>query len=243
MPDLSIDPAAAKSGSSAAIFILADTSGSMAGKPVTLLQDELAWLVGALRNTLGPNASLRLALTTFGHSIDAVRPLTKLSTFSVPRLRAGGFSAAGEALQHILPALEKEPRAALFILGDGQSTDDCREVPAAARNMRQGPIVLAGLKPCVQMPALDGNWIKKVKLSAPQDARGIFTWLLEVSKALCSGALNAAPAASANWPAIPKQLEWVTEAKQTVPIDDPAPPRKVIVPESPAWFAWREEWE
>ncbi|PIG94360.1 VWA domain-containing protein [Gloeocapsopsis sp. IPPAS B-1203] len=127
------------------VILLCDTSGSMAGQPITALNAGIA----AFRDDLfrDDTASLRVevALVTFG-PVRLVRDFVTIDNFTSPLLQADGVTPMGEAIEFALDLLEQRKetyktngiqyyRPWVLLITDGAPTDNWFQ---AAQRVRQG---------------------------------------------------------------------------------------------------------
>ncbi|MES1024002.1 VWA domain-containing protein [Gloeocapsa sp. BRSZ] len=126
------------------VVLLCDTSGSMAGQPITALNAGIA----AFRDDVfrDDTASLRVevALVTFG-PVRLVRDFVTIDNFTSPLLQADGVTPMGEAIEFALDLLEQRKetyktngiqyyRPWVLLITDGAPTDNWFQ---AAQRVRQ----------------------------------------------------------------------------------------------------------
>ncbi len=118
------------------VYLLLDTSGSMAGAPIVAVNNGVGLLYRELMNNPNALETVWLSVITFAQTATK-HPLTELSKFTPPVLTAGGPTAMGAALRELSAALDNEviPNAPdrkgdykplAFLLTDGAPTDDWR---------------------------------------------------------------------------------------------------------------------
>lgn len=134
------------------VYLLLDTSGSMSGEPIEAVQNGLATLRSALNNEPQALETVYLSIITFNDRAQQDTPLTELSQFQIPQLRAGGCTALGAALKLVAECAEREvakntPEAKgdwkplVFLMTDGEPTDDISEGLAAFKQRKWGVVV------------------------------------------------------------------------------------------------------
>jgi uncharacterized protein YegL len=118
------------------VYLLLDTSGSMAGAPIVAVNNGVALLYRELLNN--PNALETVWISVITFAQEAKRySLTELSQFTPPQLTANGPTALGAALRELNRALDTELipnspdrkgdyKPLAFLLTDGAPTDEWR---------------------------------------------------------------------------------------------------------------------
>jgi uncharacterized protein YegL len=116
------------------VYLLLDTSGSMAGAPIVAVNNGVGLLYRELMNN--PNALETVWISVITFAQDARRyPLTELTSFTPPTLTAGGPTALGAALRELGRALDSDIvlnapdrkgdyKPLAFLLTDGAPTDE-----------------------------------------------------------------------------------------------------------------------
>ena len=90
------------------IYLLLDTSGSMNGEPIAAVQNGVQMVMSALQNDPQALETAYISIITFESEVKQLIPLTELSQFNPPQLRAGGCTSMGEALKFISESADKE---------------------------------------------------------------------------------------------------------------------------------------
>jgi len=117
------------------VYLLLDTSGSMAGEPIESLKSGVQMLVSALRRDPYALETAYLSIITFNAKAEQVVPLTELTAFLTPSLVATGTTALGDALNVVVEKINEEVakttveskgdwKPMVFIMTDGVPTDD-----------------------------------------------------------------------------------------------------------------------
>ena len=134
------------------VYLLLDTSGSMFGEPIEAVKNGVQVLVSTLRQEPYALETAYLSIITFDSSAQQVTPLTELSAFQQPNLTASGCTALGEALSLLTQKAEQEVtkttmekkgdwKPLVFIMTDGEPTDDLNKGIADFKNEKWGMVV------------------------------------------------------------------------------------------------------
>ncbi len=118
------------------VYLLLDTSGSMAGEPIEALRNGIHILVSTLRQDPFALESVHLCIITFDSEVKVLMPLTPLDTIILPELTipASGATHMGQALELLCNQIESDRiissndvrgdwRPLLFIFTDGSPSD------------------------------------------------------------------------------------------------------------------------
>ena len=118
------------------VYLLIDSSGSMAGEPIHAVNVGLSSLVAGLRQDPYALESVALSIITFSNTINELFPLTPLEHVQIPEivLPRSGATHLGEALEVLCKKVEKDVqkstptskgdfRPMLFVLTDGKPSD------------------------------------------------------------------------------------------------------------------------
>ncbi len=134
------------------VYLVLDCSGSMSGEPIEAVKNGMQMLVSALRQDPQALESAFLSVITFESSAHQLVPLTDLASFQVPDLKACGCTAMGEALMLLAdcakreivkstPEMKGDWRPLVFMMTDGEPTDDINPGLAAFQSMKWGIVV------------------------------------------------------------------------------------------------------
>ena len=127
------------------VFLVVDTSESMAGAPLQAVQDGVATLLNAMRSDPRCMETVYLSLITFGATARQAVTLTPVDDFRMPKLKLGTGTPFGAALDLLSNAIDTQVqrggkveikgdwRPLCFILTDGMPTDDWRTRARALR--------------------------------------------------------------------------------------------------------------
>lgn len=137
------------------VYLLLDVSGSMTGEPITSVQNGVQIMVSALMGDPQALESAYLSVITFSNSAEQIVPLTELSQFNPPQLKAGGMTSLGEALKFVALCADREVvkntpesksdwKPLVFIMTDGGATDDVEKGLVEFRKKKWGIVVACG---------------------------------------------------------------------------------------------------
>jgi uncharacterized protein YegL len=116
------------------VYLLLDTSGSMAGEAIQAVQQGVLMLTEALKTDPMAIETAWLSVITFDSTARVVSPLTDINVFNAPIFSAGGMTSLGAGIDKLLQQVDKEVLKAtenqkadykpmVFIMTDGQPTD------------------------------------------------------------------------------------------------------------------------
>lgn len=116
------------------VYLLLDCSGSMAGEPIDEMQKGVELLLDDLKGDPQALETVHLSVITFDNEARQSVSLTELMYFKMPKLRARGQTALGEALHVLKDCINREVRKntaehkgdwkpLVFLLTDGYPTD------------------------------------------------------------------------------------------------------------------------
>jgi uncharacterized protein YegL len=134
------------------VYLLIDTSGSMSGEPIEQVKNGMQMLVSGLRQDPYALETAYLAVITFDSSANEIVPLTELTAFQPPPIKASGGTSLGAALSCVAESAKKNVaktthnqkgdwRAMVFIMTDGQPTDDWQKGLARFKQEKWGVVV------------------------------------------------------------------------------------------------------
>jgi uncharacterized protein YegL len=128
------------------LVLVLDRSGSMGGEPIDHLNQGLALLEQELKSDSIASKRVRLLVIQLGENDQAevVGDWTDAMEFSAPRLSASGTTPTGAAMDLALSKIEEEKqrfkqagvaytRPWLFLMSDGEPTDNWQEAAARCR--------------------------------------------------------------------------------------------------------------
>lgn len=116
------------------VYLLLDTSGSMYGEPIEAVKNGVQMLLSSLKQDPYALETVHLSIITFDNNAKQIVPLTEISSFQAPDLRANGQTALGEALKVLAESADREVtrttaekkgdwKPLVFIMSDGEPTD------------------------------------------------------------------------------------------------------------------------
>ncbi|NLR77424.1 vWA domain-containing protein [Chitinophaga eiseniae] len=129
------------------VYLLLDTSGSMSGEPIEAVKNGVQVMISSLRQNPQAIETAFISVITFDSTARQAVPLTDLSSFQVPDIRASGTTAMGEALQLLASCIDREVaqttterkgdwKPLVFIMTDGIPTDNWQSGLAAYKQRK-----------------------------------------------------------------------------------------------------------
>ena len=182
------------------VYLLLDCSGSMYGEPIEAVKNGVQVLVSTLRQDPYALETAYLSIITFDSNAKQVSPLTELSSFQQPNIQASGCTALGEALALLAQRADQEVvkttaeqkgdwKPLVFIMTDGEPTDDLNKVLAEFKKRKWGMVVA-----CAAGAGANTDTLKKitecvVSLDTADSAtiKAFFKW---VSASVSSGSMK-----------------------------------------------------
>ena len=150
------------------VYLVLDTSGSMMGEPIAAVDTGVQTLLSALRQDPYALETAYLSVITFDSSAKQLAPLTELSSFQMPPIRAGGTTALGDALTLLAKKIDSEVtktsaevkgdwKPLIFIMTDGGPTDNWQKGLAEFQKCKVGIVVA-----CAAGQGADTNVLKQI---------------------------------------------------------------------------------
>ncbi len=182
------------------VYLLLDCSGSMYGEPIEAVKNGVQVLISTLRQDPYALETAYLSIITFDSDAKQVTPLTELSAFQQPAIQASGCTALGEALSLLSKMADQEVRKTtpekkgdwkplVFIMTDGEPTDDFNKGLAEFKKRKWGMVVA-----CAAGAGANTDTLKKitecvVSLDTADSAtiKAFFKW---VSASVSSGSMK-----------------------------------------------------
>lgn len=208
------------------IYLLLDTSGSMAGAPIQAVNQGVNLLYNELMNDPSAIETVYIAVITFDSQAQMVSPLTELTQFSPPNLSAGGSTALGAALRLLNDSLDRDIRAnapeqkgdykpLVFLMTDGQPTDSWESAADAIKNrtkQKVATIIAVGCGGGVNPSTLQRitEVVLMMDTLTPDQINQFFKWVSQsVSTASVSAQAAGAGEAKAELPPPPSGIQVV----------------------------------
>ncbi len=210
------------------VYLVIDCSESMAGPAIEAVSRGVNTLVNELRGNPLALESAYLSVITFAKDARQVVPLTELLQFQTPKLPVRTGSSLGAALRLMLKCMQREivkssPTAKgdykplVFLMTDGQPTDDWEPAAAAVRqanNPKVANIYAIGCGPDVDPDCL--HQITDIVLMmndvTPDAIKKFFVWLsASVQSASTRLQEGAASGQQVSMPSLPEGLEVAPE--------------------------------
>ena len=117
------------------IFILADTSGSMAGEKINELNLALREMINTLKNIDDIRGKFQLSVITFGGDVKILQPLSDIINITLLELTASGNTPMGQAFYVVKEMIEDRTVVSsraytptLVLISDGLPTDCTEEM-------------------------------------------------------------------------------------------------------------------
>jgi uncharacterized protein YegL len=175
------------------VYLLLDCSESMAGPAIEAVQHGVDCLVSELRGNPLALESAFLSVITFAKQAKQVVPLTELIQFKPPQLSVRIGTSLGAALNLLMDCLRREVvrttpttkgdyKPLVFLLTDGQPTDNWRPAAKALRaanNPKIANIYAIGCGPDVDTDVLREvtDIVLQMPEVTPEAFRKFFVWL------------------------------------------------------------------
>ncbi|MDR2475918.1 MAG: VWA domain-containing protein [Bacteroidales bacterium] len=134
------------------VYLVLDTSGSMMGEPIAAVETGVQTLVSALRQDPYALETAFLSVITFDSTAKQIVPLTELTAFQMPAVKASGLTSLGDALKLLAQKIDTEVtkttpevkgdwKPLVFIMTDGGPTDDWQKGLTEFRKQKTGIVV------------------------------------------------------------------------------------------------------
>jgi len=172
------------------VYLLLDTSGSMQGEPIDSVRQGIQTLVAALRQDPHALESAYLSVITFSEKAQQLVALTELGQFEMPPIAASGTTSLGAALSLLAERVGAEVakttteqkgdwKPIVFLMTDGESTDDLAEGIAAIKRGTIGTLIACAAGPNANVTQLQRLTESVVRLdTADANAiRAFFKWV------------------------------------------------------------------
>lgn len=204
------------------IYLVLDTSGSMAGEPIEAVRQGVKALLSDLRGDPQALETAYLSVITFNSGAQQVCPLTELMAFQEPTLDASGTTALGEALILLDQVIDKEVRKSsntqkgdwkplVFLMTDGEPTDNWQAPADALKKKKVGNIIACAAGANAKTDPLKHATEIVVKLDnlQPDSLKKFFRWVSDSIKTTSASVAQVAADAPINLPPPPPQIQIV----------------------------------
>lgn len=194
------------------VYLVLDCSGSMSGEPIEAVRQGVKALLSDLMSDPMALESVYLSVITFSSDAQIV-PLTELALFSEPVIQASGSTALGAALRLLdrsltedvrpsTPSQKGDYRPLVFLMTDGQPTDEWEGPADAIKTRKLGNIIACAAGAGAQSEALKRvtETVVELKSLQPEQLRSFFRWV-SASVAVASEAIQGGPVALPTPPA------------------------------------------
>ncbi|OQY45751.1 MAG: hypothetical protein B6242_09575 [Anaerolineaceae bacterium 4572_78] len=167
-----------------------DVSGSMYGDPITQLNDGLVAFEDALKDDDLASMRVEVAIVAFSSTATVQLDFVTANQFESPKLKAGGTTAMGEAIDMSLDMVRRRKgiykqngvpyyRPWIFLITDGTPTDEWQ---AAAQRVRHEESSKSVAFFAVGVQGADLDVLSKISSRQPVTLKGLnfremFVWL------------------------------------------------------------------
>lgn len=204
------------------VYLLIDTSGSMAGQPIEAVRQGMKLLISDLKGDPQALETAYLSVITFDSTARQIVPLTEMLSFQEPRIEASGGTAMGAALMLLERCIEKEVRKStpdqkgdwrplVFLMTDGQPTDSWERPADSLKKKKLGNIIA-----CAAGPGADESVLRRiteivVRLDTvqPESLKAFFRWVSSSIKTTSQSVVQVAADVPINLPPPPPQIQIV----------------------------------
>ncbi|MBD0370236.1 MAG: VWA domain-containing protein [Pyrinomonadaceae bacterium] len=227
------------------VYLLLDTSESMAGPAIEAVQQGVRTLVGELATNPLALETAYMSVITFSREAKQIIPLTELTRFQPPPLRVRPGTALGGALRLLSERLRSEVmkttettkgdyKPLVFLLTDGQPTDDWEQ--AADSIKAPGASKTANIYAIGCGPDVDSEVLYRITETVllmpnltPEAIRKFFVWLSASVQAVSTKIEATASAGAINLPAPPSGALEVAPRTTTAARRGNKSPRQVFL--------------
>lgn len=150
------------------VYLVLDVSGSMHGEAIEAVRNGMQMLVSTLRSDPYALETAFLSVIVFDEVAHQAVPLTELVAFQPPTIVAGSTTSLGDALKLTKECIEREVQRTttaskgdwkplVFIMTDGQPTDDWKKGLNEFKKVRTGMVIA-----CAAGPQADTKVLKQI---------------------------------------------------------------------------------
>jgi len=204
------------------VYLVLDTSGSMAGDPIEAVRQGMKALVAELKGDPQALETAFLSVITFNSSALQVAPLADLMSFKEPVVDAGGSTAMGEALRVLQQCIDREVakttpdkkgdwKPLIFLMTDGQPTDSWEAEADKLKQKRVGNIIACAAGSGANETLLKRITETVVKLNnlQPDTLKAFFKWVSSSIKTTSQSIAQVPAGQPTNLPPPPPQVTIV----------------------------------
>jgi uncharacterized protein YegL len=176
------------------VYFLVDCSESMIGSAIEAVQEGLGALINSLRSDPHALETVHVSFITFAHEAREIIPLTELPIVQPPNLFVSPGTSLGAGLRLLNKSILRDVRKStvnqkgdyrplVFLITDGQPTDDIQEAIAELNNsttgVRVANIYAIGCGDDVDFDLLRkiSDIVYKVEDLNPDNVKKMFVWL------------------------------------------------------------------
>jgi uncharacterized protein YegL len=208
------------------VYLLIDCSESMAGSAIEDVRRGIDTLASSLKGNPLALETVYLSVITFSRYAKQVSPLTELFSFQPPVLSVRPGTAFGAAVDLLIACINREVvktsptakgdyRPIVFLLTDGQPTDDWRSAAArlkGANNPRLANIYAIGCGPDVDTSKLREftDVVLRMPEMTPESFKKTFVWLSASISSASTRLGHGDGISPIDMPALPDVLELST---------------------------------
>ena len=182
------------------VYLLLDTSGSMAGAPIEAVNQGVQLLLTGLKTEPAALETAWLCCLAFDTAPRVVLPLTEIASVTIPPLKTGGVTNLGAAIKFLLGKLDQDIRTntpeqkgdykpLVFIMTDANPTDHGaweQAVKHLSENTgrRAASIIALGCGPSINAEVLKqlGGVTMVMPDVTPEIIRSFFKWISQSIK-------------------------------------------------------------
>lgn len=175
------------------IYLLLDTSESMAGPAIESVGAGLKAMLTSLRSNPHALEAVYMSVIEFSRTARVLEPLTELATFQMPSLKIRPGTSLGAGLRLLCDQMRSEVvkttvdrkgdyRPLVFLLTDGQPTDDWQESVQILRSLsfpKLANFYAIGCGPDADLSVLGKitDIVLKMDELTPEAFKKLFVWL------------------------------------------------------------------
>ena len=172
------------------VYLVLDTSGSMTGDPIEAVRQGMKTLLGELKGDPQALETVWISVITFGGIARAAVPLTELILVKEPELQASGSTPLGGALQLLFRSFESDLRHTtetqkgdwrplVFVMTDGEPTDDWEPAADRIKSAKAGNIIALAAGPQANTDKLRRvtDIVLKMQDLQPGALQSFFKWV------------------------------------------------------------------